>query len=41
LKSDLNEAIWFALQDAGITIAFPQVDVHFPGGTPGASGTAL
>lgn len=28
-QSRLNEAVWFALQDAGITIAFPQMDVHF------------
>ncbi len=28
-RSMLNEAIWWALKDAGITIAFPQVDVHF------------
>jgi len=28
-KSQLNEAIWWALKDAGITIAFPQLDVHF------------
>ncbi len=34
VRSDLNEAIWWALKDAGITIAFPQVDVHFPGGKP-------
>lgn len=27
-KSDLNEAIWFALQQAGIVIAFPQLDLH-------------
>jgi small-conductance mechanosensitive channel len=27
-RSDLNEAIWWALKDAGITIAFPQVDIH-------------
>lgn len=27
--SELNQAVWFALQDAGITIAFPQLDVHF------------
>jgi small-conductance mechanosensitive channel len=27
-KSKLNEAIWWALKDAGITIAFPQLDVH-------------
>lgn len=26
--SSLNEAIWWALKEAGITIAFPQVDVH-------------
>lgn len=29
LGSELNEAIWWALKDAGITIAFPQLDVHF------------
>ena len=34
MKSALNEAVWFALKDAGITIAFPQVDVHFPDGAP-------
>jgi len=28
-RSDLNEAIWWALKDAEITIAFPQLDVHF------------
>ncbi len=28
-QSALNEAVWFGLQDAGITIAFPQMDVHF------------
>ena len=28
LLSDLNQAIWWALKDAGIVIAFPQVDVH-------------
>ena len=27
--AQLNEAIWFALRDAGVTIAFPQLDVHF------------
>jgi potassium-dependent mechanosensitive channel len=27
--SELNEAIWWALKKAGITIAFPQLDVHF------------
>lgn len=28
-RSDLNTAIWWALKNAGVTIAFPQVDVHF------------
>jgi small-conductance mechanosensitive channel len=28
-KSQLNEAIWWAFQDTGIVIAFPQLDVHF------------
>jgi potassium efflux system protein len=28
-RSDLNKAIWWALKDASITIAFPQLDVHF------------
>jgi len=27
-KSDLNEAIWWSFEDAGIEIAFPQLDVH-------------
>jgi small-conductance mechanosensitive channel len=34
LRSALNEAVWWALKDAGITIAYPQLDVHFPGGVP-------
>lgn len=29
-SSDLREAIWWAFKRANITIAFPQVDVHFP-----------
>ena len=29
MMSDLNETIWWALKDADITIAFPQLDVHF------------
>jgi len=29
LRSQLNEAIWDSLQAEGITIAFPQLDVHF------------
>jgi len=28
-RSDLNEAMWWAMKKAGITIAFPQLDVHF------------
>lgn len=28
-RSELLQGIWFALADAGITIAFPQLDVHF------------
>jgi potassium efflux system protein len=28
-RSELNEAIWWGLKEAGITIAFPQLDVHF------------
>ena len=28
-RSDLNKAIWKGLKDAGIVIAFPQLDVHF------------
>ncbi len=27
-KSELNEAIWWALKEAGIIIAFPQLDLH-------------
>lgn len=27
-QSDLNEAVWFALKQAGIVIAFPQLDLH-------------
>ena len=30
--SQLNDALWWALKDAGITIAFPQLDVHFDDG---------
>lgn len=28
-KSKLHEAIWWALKEAGVVIAFPQMDVHF------------
>jgi small-conductance mechanosensitive channel len=31
-RSELNEAIWNALKDAGITIAFPQLDLHLDPG---------
>lgn len=27
-RSDLHHAVWWALKEAGVTIAFPQVDVH-------------
>ncbi len=29
VRSDLNEAIWWALKGEGIVIAFPQLDLHF------------
>jgi small-conductance mechanosensitive channel len=29
IKSEMNEAIWWAFKEAGIEIAFPQLDVHF------------
>lgn len=40
LKSDLNTAIWWALREAGVTIPFPQRDVHLiaPSGAGGAEG---
>lgn len=36
LTSALNEAIWWALKEAGIVIAFPQLDVHFDAQVDGA-----
>ena len=36
VRSVLNMAIWRHLKEAGITIAFPQVDVHFDPGVRGA-----
>ncbi len=36
-RSDLNFAIWHALKSAGITIAFPQLDVHFDHGVDGGA----
>lgn len=29
VSSDVHEAVWWALKDAGVVIAFPQLDVHF------------
>lgn len=29
-SSKLHEAVWDALQEAGIGIAYPQLDVHLP-----------
>ena len=34
VRSELHHAIWDALQDAGITIAFPQLDVHMTSPLP-------
>ena len=28
-RDKLNDAVWWALQEADVTIAFPQLDVHF------------
>ncbi len=30
-RSKLHQAVWDALEQAGVTIAFPQLDVHFDG----------
>lgn len=38
-RSDLQLAVWRALKEAGITIAFPQLDVHFD--PPHSSGDRL
>jgi small-conductance mechanosensitive channel len=37
-KSELHQAIWWALKDAGVVIAFPQLDVHFDPEVGGALG---
>jgi potassium-dependent mechanosensitive channel len=37
--SDLHEEIWWAFQDAGVVIAFPQVDVHLD--APAAAALSL
>ena len=40
-RSELNEAIWWALKQAQITIAFPQLDVHLdPAERPAGGGGA-
>ncbi|MEN8144977.1 MAG: mechanosensitive ion channel domain-containing protein [Gemmatimonadota bacterium] len=39
LRSDLHEAIWFALKDADITIAYPQLDVHLGQAPPDPGGS--
>ncbi len=31
-KSELHFAVWWALKEAGVTIAYPQLDVHFDQG---------
>ncbi len=41
LAADLNEAIWWALKEADITIAFPQLDVHFDPQVEGLFGSKL
>jgi small-conductance mechanosensitive channel len=38
LLSALNEGIWYALKNAGVVIAFPQLDVHFFRENAGANG---
>lgn len=35
-KSDLHEAVWWALKDKGIAIAYPQLDVHLDKKATGA-----
>lgn len=38
IRSELNKSIWFALKEAGITIAFPQLDIHLDPGVGAATG---
>ena len=38
-RDQLNDAIWWALKKAGVTIAFPQLDVHFDPGFTEAVGS--
>jgi small-conductance mechanosensitive channel len=35
VRSDVNVAIWRAFKAAGITIPYPQRDLHIRGGLPG------
>lgn len=37
----LNEAVWFAPKDAGVTIAFPPLDVHMHMAEPGSRGPVV
>lgn len=39
-RSSLNKAIWFGLADAGITIAYPQLDLHVVSGLSGTHAEA-
>jgi small-conductance mechanosensitive channel len=39
-QSELHDAIWWALKEDGVTIAFPQLDVHLASDVPAAA-TAL
>ncbi len=39
LRSQLHEAVWFALKEAGITIAYPQLDVHLRQALPDEDGS--
>lgn len=34
LRSELNEDVWWALKDADVVIAFPQLDVHIAPDAP-------
>jgi small-conductance mechanosensitive channel len=38
--SKLLESIWWSLKEAGITIAFPQLDLHLDNDVVGALGAA-
>jgi small-conductance mechanosensitive channel len=40
VRSDLHLAIWDLFEEAGITIPYPQRDLHLPDGWPGAAGRA-